>query len=104
MPRFPVLDDDGHFDYSSVELTRPLLAFYVENRPLGEVEAYADGLWDACSLLTQAIAEPKTNDLTVEQFREQIRETLRERYELMEVLHAYISQTRCEKLAGPTPD
>ncbi len=97
MPKFPVVDNDGCFDHESVELTRPLLGFYVKNRPLGQVEAYADGLWDTCTLIRKVITPVETDNLTLNEFRKQVEEVLNERLALMELMHSYVSQARFEK-------
>ncbi len=94
MPRFPTVDDDGWFEEQSVELTKPLLGFYVKTHSVGEVEAYADGLWDACNLLDDVIDASLHREFSLEQFRKQLKEVIGERYALMECMHSYVAQTR----------
>ncbi|MGA0556822.1 hypothetical protein ACO2Q8_09240 [Larkinella sp. VNQ87] len=99
MPKFPVVDNDGCFDHETVVLTKPLLGFYVQERPLDQVQAYTEGLWDVCSLLEQILANQKNKDLTVNQYREQIQQIINERYDLMTTMHDYINQSKAEKKA-----
>lgn len=94
MPRFPTVDDDGWYEENSVELTKSLLGFYVKNHTVGEVEAYADGLWDACHLLGEVLDSSLNRELSTDQLREQLNEVINERYDLMERMHNYVSQTR----------